>query len=382
MPTLTHTSAPAPLRKIRRGNDLDTVLRSLEEMCASLQPGDTIPTHTELMRRFHASERAVRWGLDELRRRGRIIRRQGSATIVAESTPLSRNGTSALHTDHNPAVTATRSRAIIALANPDHSIFDRAMSMLFRHTAFADLSLTCQFVDPGNVNLPISESEQEPVGYVVFSRQLLPVAQQLHETGQRVVLVGTPSANTTPGVPSVQGDQEQGGYLAARHLLDLGHRRIAFFGWGDWPQTKRYQGHQQALSEARKQGVEVEESNIFHEEYDAWKNAPERARAYFRRPDAPTAVVAWNDHEAMTLLSLLSYIGICVPEDVSLTGYDNLPEGERIHPALTTVDGAMEQQVQAALKLVTQPTPPTPSHTVVVLPTLLRRESTAPPQQN
>ena len=80
------------------------------------------------------------------------------------------------------------------------------------------------------------------------------------------------------------------------------------------------------------------------------------------------------------MLSLLSYVGIRVPQDVSIIGYDNLPEGQRVHPLLSTVDTAVEQQLQVAVKLLAQPAPPSPSHTIVVLPTLLQRESTLPPE--
>src|SRR5215216_2692620 len=73
-----------PTKRGGRKNDLDEVLGALESLCASLQPGDMIPTHRELMQQLGASERAVRWALDELRRQGVIIRRQGASTIVAE----------------------------------------------------------------------------------------------------------------------------------------------------------------------------------------------------------------------------------------------------------------------------------------------------------
>lgn len=354
------------------------VLRSLEAFCAALQPGDVVPPRAELMRRFGASERAVRWALDELRRQGKILQRRGAGTFVAEPNvpPPTRPVLPSAMTD---------SRTVVAIAEPDHAVFERAMNLLFRHVAAADLSLACRLVDPDTESLPIPRPEESgsgnhPLGYVMLGRVLLPLAEQFHAAGNRTVLVGTPFAQTTPNVPTVQGDQEIGGYLATRHLLELGHRHIAYYGYSDVALTRRWRGHQAALAEARKRGVTVQDRVLFLQEYERWCRAPQEARAYFSGPEAPTGIVAWNDHEAVLLLSLLSYVGVRVPDDVSLVGYDNLPEGQRVHPPLTTVEGAIEQQLQAALSLLTRPLAPSPSHTVVVLPTLIARDSTAPPR--
>lgn len=358
------------------------VLSELQELCRGLKPGDMIPTRVELMRLFAASERAVRWALDELEREGEINRRQGAGTFISEPKHSGSTGTILPHR-------LTDAKTVVAITAPDHAIFERAMALLFRHVASADLSLACRLVDPVNPSLPIPKLEgsgwhdgTDALGYVVFGRALLPLAEQLHQAGNRTVLVGTPYVDVEPQVPTVQGDQEQGGYLAARHLLNLGHRRIAFRGASDLPHLRRWQGHQRALAEVRKRGLAVQDSVIYEDEYLRWQGAPGEAKAFFERPDAPTGIVVWNDYEAVPLLSLLSFIGVRVPEDVSVVGYDNLPEGERMHPPLTTVDGAIEQQLQAAVHLLTRPVAPSPSHTVVVLPTLVPRASSGPVKES
>lgn len=357
---------------IGKRTELTRVLINLRELCQGLKAGDALPARIELMRRFAASERAVRRALDELERDGRITRRQGAGTFIAESEPPAAILPRAL----------TGNRTIVAISAPDHAIFERAMALLFRHATTAGLALACRLVDPETPSLTIptldSGDAQDIQGYIVLGRALLPLAEQLYAAGNRTVLVGSPYADMEPGVPVVQGDQEQGGYLAVRHLLDLGHRRIAFRGWSDWPQMRRRRGHMQALTEARKRGITVEESVIYEDQYARWQREPETAKAFFERADAPTGIVVWNDHEAVPLLSLLSYVGIRVPEEVSVVGYDNLPEGQRVYPPLSTVDGAIEQQLQAAVNLLTRPVAPSPHHTVVVLPTLIARKSSTP----
>ena len=77
---------------------------------------------------------------------------------------------------------------------------------------------------------------------------------------------------------------------------------------------------------------------------------------------------------------MLSRAGVRVPEQVSLVGYDNLPESSLIYPQLTTIDQAIGQQLRLALRLLTHPVPPPPSQTVLVTPTLIPRGSSAPPR--
>ena len=68
----------------KRRIDSKELFQALEDHCASLDPGSQIPTHTELMRRFGASERAILFALDKLRHAGKIVRRNGVGTFVAE----------------------------------------------------------------------------------------------------------------------------------------------------------------------------------------------------------------------------------------------------------------------------------------------------------
>lgn len=345
------------------------MLNALKEICDALQPGDVIPTHTELMRRFGASERAVRWALDELRRQDVIIRRRGASTIVAERVSHHR-ASQALG-----SVSEVESNTVVAIGLHDYSFYDRCMHLVLRQAESAGLSLMCRLCEP-DTN-PMAFHIGQPMGVLLFGYPLIPVGKRLQEEGHRVVIVGSALAEGLAEVPSVYADPEQGGYLAARHLLELGHRRIAF---GYDQQSPRWRGHDRALREVR---ARVKFCDVTFTELNwdgvgnAWQRDPQLAAAYFRRPDAPTAVAAWNDHAAAALLAVLTRAGIKVPEQVSLVGFDNLPESQFVHPPLSTVDSAIEQQLQAALGLLTRPGALPSSHTVVVLPTLIVRESSA-----
>jgi hypothetical protein len=361
MPVMTQPSNPT---RAHKHDEANRVFRALDEMCRVLQAGDTIPTHKELMRRFDASERVVLRALEEMQRQGKIIRRPRIGTVVAggrRDTPASAMGR----------------RTVMAVSQPDQSYFDRAMSLLFDHVETADLKLACQFINPVVDTIAVPAEGEQPLGYIFFRGNMAPLAKRLQDAGCRVVLVGTPPLDVTFEVPNVYGDHAHGGYLATKHLLDLGHRRIAFCGDADLKETRRWRGHERALREVQKAGEETQTDIIYFPEVARWKQNPALAREYFTRAAAPTAIVEWNDHEAVAMIGVLSRAGLRVPEDVSVIGYDDMPEGRIIHPALTTVDSAIQQQLDAALNLLTRPVAPS-SHTMVIMPALVSRESTAP----
>jgi DNA-binding LacI/PurR family transcriptional regulator len=335
-----------------------------------------VPTHTELMRRLGSPERAVRKALDEMRRQGKIVRRNGSGTYIADQQARSRNGGEIVPS------TLADSRTIVAIGMPDRSFFDWAMSQLFIMAEAADLSVVCRLLDPATRSLQIpAQGTGQPMGYLLFRHDFHPLAQELQAAGNRVVLVGAPAADTTFSVPNVYSDQQQGGYLATRHLIELGHRSIVFYGYDKLQETRRWRGDERAVREAMKAGNAIKTSFLTMSQALSWNSDGGSAQRYFTEKDAPTAIVAWNDHEALGLLRILNRAGLRVPEDVALVGYDNLPESQMIHPPLTTVDGNVEHQLHAALDILTAPVVPSPAHTVVVLPSFVGRDSSAPVQR-
>jgi len=197
-----------------------------------------------------------------------------------------------------------------------------------------------------------------------------------------VVFVGTLFTGEQSTVPRVFGDQSHGGYIAVNHLLELGHRRIAFhFAKQNYAHLLRWRGCQWALEEARETGLVVETQLLDWPEVSGWKQNPELLRNYLSGPGAPTAIISWNDDTAIELMTLLLSNGIRIPDDISLIGYDNLPRARTVHPALTTVDGALETQIRVAMQLLLEQNLPA-SHQTVVTPTLIVRGSTAEPRRD
>ncbi len=196
-------------------------------------------------------------------------------------------------------------------------------------------------------------------------------------SGVPVVAVD-PHAGPT-GMPTVDSDNLAGAVLAARHLLDLGHRRIAFLGGRPDLESARLreQGFRDAMADA---GVPVDESLVGRGDYRrGTARAP--ARVLLDRPDPPTALFAANDLSALAVLDVARELGLAVPHDLSVIGFDNVPESALSDPPLSTVEQPLREMGAAALRLLVDLLAGNDTITHLRLPTsLVARASTAPPR--
>jgi LacI family transcriptional regulator len=201
-------------------------------------------------------------------------------------------------------------------------------------------------------------------------------------TGLPLVLL---DASSTKKYPSVVPDEVGGGRVAVQELVDAGHRRIGFStNIDDIPATHgRLAGYQQALAEA---GIPFNPDLIIVEESDT-PGGYRAARDLLSRPDRPTGMFCFNDRMAMGAYRAAYELGLRIPHDVSVVGFDNqelIAEG--LYPALTTVAlphyemGAWA--VSTLITMLEEPQPPrrrrSPAHVTMQCP-LIRRQSVAAP---
>lgn len=356
-------------RAMRR-MELARVVDQIDALCDAFGVGSRIPAHRDLMARFDTTERTVLGALAELQRRGRIVRRAGSGTYVA--TPAS----SAPETASISAAHATageRITNVVVVGSHDQGYFSRAIEMAFRHAQEINLGVT---YEPPNFERLSTILHHAGTGFVVLGSQNVHDAMQLHVSGHRIVGVGYWQLIDRISFPCVYPDNLTGGYLAATHLIEAGHTRIAYLMAGDNP---RLWGHELAVRQASDAGNDVRSVTIGKDTFSEWQQSPALGRAFFDHPDHPTGFCVWNDTDAIRLVTFLMSIGINVPEDVSVVGYDNLPVAQTITPALTTVETRLEDQVKLALNLLAS-TSDMPRHSIVVEPELVVRNSTRPRQ--
>ncbi len=174
--------------------------------------------------------------------------------------------------------------------------------------------------------------------------------------------------------PVVGGDNAMGGYLATRHLIDQGSRRIAFFGDYRHPEAGlRFEGYQRALQEAEVPlDPRLLQTFLFgdvriREVIDGWLDQ----RLAF------DAVFASSDVTAISIMGALTERGISVPAQVRLVGYDDIALAEHLHPTLTTIRQPTVEAGRALVDLLFEALAGEPRRSIVLPAELIRRESSA-----
>jgi LacI family xylobiose transport system transcriptional regulator len=159
-----------------------------------------------------------------------------------------------------------------------------------------------------------------------------------------------PAGDPGDDVPAVGATNWQGGLVATRHLLDLGHRRIAAITGPSRMMCSRARvdGYRAALETA---GVPfdpalVREGSFHHEAgYTA-------GLELLRMAERPTAVFAGNDLQALGVYEAARELGLRIPDDLSVVGFDDLPLARWVGPPLTTVRQPLSEMGAAASRLV------------------------------
>ena len=199
------------------------------------------------------------------------------------------------------------------------------------------------------------------------------------ETKQGFHVVAVDPHTGPSGMPTVDSDNFAGAVLATNYLLGLGHRRIGFLGGRPDLESARLReaGFRKAMAEA---GVSVDESLVRVGGYRI-ETAEGPARELLSQPERPTAVFAANDLSAIATMTAARGLGLTVPDDLSVIGFDNVPESALASPPLTTIKQPLQQMGAEALRLLVDLIAGVERDTHVRLPTeLVERASCAPPR--
>lgn len=189
-------------------------------------------------------------------------------------------------------------------------------------------------------------------------RQFPKVVWGAHISGARYTVVGS--------------DNELGGYLATRHLLQRACRRIAFLGNEDHPEVAlRAQGYRRALGEF---GLLPAPELQLPVAFTAAENRPQMA-AWLRTVGQIDGAFAFSDAVAMGLVAVLADAGMNVPKDVKVVGYDDVVASEFVHPSITSVRQPLDMGARELVESLLAAIQGKAQRSVLLPTTLIERES-------
>jgi LacI family xylobiose transport system transcriptional regulator len=217
---------------------------------------------------------------------------------------------------------------------------------------------------------------RRPYGVVlVLSNLSQPLQRQLRTRGIPFVLVD-PSGDPAIDVPAVGAANFDGGRLAARHLIDLGHKLIGVVGGPEHVMSARARiaGFRTAMEAA---GLAVRDEYIVPGDYHTESGA-KGAEKLLSMPEPPTAIFALNDLEAFGVYQAARGAGISIPDQLSVVGFDDVQGAEWAGPPLTTVRQPLTKMSEEAVRMLVRirNSEPDLSIRVDLATTLVVREST------
>ncbi|MGD7046338.1 GntR family transcriptional regulator [Jeotgalibacillus proteolyticus] len=284
-------------------------------------PNQKIHSESELMQKFNVSRHTVRVALGELVSTGWLYKEQGAGTYVAQRTEkkMLPEGKS----------TSTKSIAIIVTYISDYifpSIIRGAESVL--REAGIQVSLFSTNNDHVHERKILETIIAQKFDGVIVEPTKSAIANpninyylKLEALNIHYVMINAAYDELEP--VSVVLDDEKGGYLQAEHLIHLGHTNIlGFFKNDDLQGLKRMKGY---IKAHRDNGVPINPKNIVtYTTSEIFSKPVESLKNLLKEPfNLATGIICYNDELAMRLLECLRQKKLCVPEDISIIGFDD-----------------------------------------------------------
>ena len=326
-----------------------------------LEPGARVPSQNELAKMYGVSEITSRRALRELEERGAVRRIRGKGTFVSVQ----------------PKPGRVRGHIGFVLQHPldvNEQVYNPYFMAALRGAAAAaalhGYKVTFQTVDAGQGLLDAGHFDAWILGGTLHR----PAVEALVKKRKPVVTLTSYFPDLD--APVVSFDNVAGGFLATSHLIELGHEDIAIV-CPDQDSRREFGGRLRGYQLAMEQHeLQVGEGSFAHS-LTTEAAGCEAAYALLRKR-RPTAIVAATDTIALGVLKAASRLGLRVPEDLSVVGYDDQPFASHVAPALTTVrqDGhEVGRRALEALKDMLDGQPPSQLR-IELRPKLVVREST------
>lgn len=297
-------------------------------LSGEIRPGDKLSSENELAREYELSRQTVRKAMDILRGEGFIYAEHGRGTFCSDM--VKQEGTSG-----NVAVVMTYLSDYIfphIIRGIDEVLDKEGYSILLKSTHnYRKVEAKClEELVKKNIDGLIIEPSKSQIAFKNYDIFAMLERYQVPFVFVQGVYHGMEDK------PYVLLDDEKGGYLITKYLIEQGHRKIAgFFKADDMQGQERHRGYVRALQEA---GIWYNPSLVvwFHTE-DMQSLPFEMTREFVKKEEEIDAIVAYNDRVAIEIFKALDAEGIRVPEDISLTGFDDSEFAKNLKVPLTTV---------------------------------------------
>lgn len=333
------------------GQIIEYLKREIED--GKFQPGDKLPTEQELAAMFGVSRITSNRALVELEREGIISRVRGSGSYLSSKTQRK----------------AAQSNEVIALVLPFDSWLGGMVDAI--RAASESLGDDGYYLSIHNTNRSAQKEREvllsllhDGVSGIIFyptaDRANLDLIYHLYV--QNFPIVAIDKAFEGISISSVVSDNLSGGYAAARHLLEMGHRNIAFFSARPIEDVitvrHRFFGYCNALKDHGipvdldmvKLGIDLGLGNTHRVGEEAKEIVGRVVRELLDL--GVTAFQAENDYVALNLLQVLSDLGVKVPDEVSLVGFDNIDQSDAFGLSLTTIEQDFDELGRSAAQIV------------------------------
>ncbi len=320
------------------------LMEQLKESMISgnIKPGEKLPSENELSRQYNLSRHTVRKALAILTQEGYVEAFHGKGTFCSEKVRHTRKS-------GNIAVVTTYISDYIfprLIQGMDNVLSEAGYSIILKNTGNSrQKEAKC-----------LDELLQKDIDGLIIEPSKSQLACRNEHLYKSLEKYGIPYIfiqgiyAEMKDCPHILMDDEKGGYLVTKYLLELGHRRIAgIFKADDVQGIQRHNGYVRALQAA---GILYNPADViwFHTE-DRRQKPVVAVNTMVKNKSMPDGIVCYNDQIAVVVQEALEKKGICVPEDISITGYDNSLYAQR-GSGITTIAHPQERLGAMAAQLL------------------------------
>ena len=311
-------------------------------MSGEIRPGDKISSENVLAKEYDISRQTVRKAIDILRNEGFLYAEHGRGTFCSDM--IKQEGNSG-----NIAVVMTYLSDYIfpyIIRGIDEVLEKEEYSILLKSTHnYRKVEAKC-----------LEELVKKNIDGLIIEPSKSQIAFKNHDIFSMLERYRVPFV-FVQGVyhgmedkPYVLLDDEKGGYLITKHLIELGHKRIVgVFKADDRQGQNRHSGYVRALQEA---GIWYNPSLVVWFHTEDMQSLPQEMIQEIVSKEQIDAVVSYNDRIAIQIINALEEVGVNIPEDISVTGFDDSEFAKNLKVPLTTIKHPQRKIGEAAAELL------------------------------